>query len=198
MAHKNIVVLISGKQGCGKTTLATALANWALNDKVFWVYVLKFADALYEIHNAIFSILEAQGEPRPTKTDGTLLQLLGTEWGRKTLGQDIWVRILKRKVAKVVEFVKWPKHKLIIIDDARFANEIDCFKGDEKLTVIKLRLECNEGMRKARAEKWRDNVGHASETGLDNYNGFDNIIYTDTHNVSDTFELAKKLIEAKL
>lgn len=197
MAYKNLVILISGQQGAGKSTLANKIAHWALEDNRFWVYNLKFADALYEMHHAIYSILEKEGEPRPNKTDGNLLQFLGTEWGRRTLGQDIWVRILRRKVLKVIDFVKWPRHKIIIIDDARFINEIDCFKKDTALEVMKLRLECNEGMRQARALKWRANTAHESETGLDDYKEFDHIIYTDTHNETETFELAKALIEKR-
>lgn len=198
MAHKNIVVMLSGKQGSGKTTLANGLAAWAIGDDRMWTYVLKFADTLYQMHDAIFSILEKEGIPRPEKIDGNLLQMLGTDWGRKTVHPDLWVRILQNKVHKVIQFAKWPKHKFIIIDDAREVNEINCFDTCSHIEVIKIRLECNEGQRKARAEKWRANTAHPSEVGLDDYNKFNHIIFTDTHNALHTLTLARSIIEARL
>lgn len=195
--YKNLVILISGAQGAGKTTLANKISHWALDDNRFWVYNLKFADTLYEMHHAIWGILEKEGEMRPAKVDGTLLQLLGTEWGRRCLDSYVWVRILKKKVLRAVEFVRWPRHKIFIIDDARMINEISAFDREPGIETLKVRLECNEGMRQARALKWRANTAHESETGLDEYKEFDYIIYTDTHNEADTFELVKGLIEKR-
>jgi len=198
MEYKSLVLFISGKQGSGKTTLASNLSNWLLGDDRFWLYNLKFADPLYEMHNAIYGVLERYGQAKPVKTDGTLLQILGTEWGRKCVHPDLWVNILKSRVIDALKSDLWPRHKIVIVDDARLQNEVECFDKYQGLEVIKLRLECNEGFRKARAEKWRENTMHLSEVALDAYHGFDHIIYTDRHEALDTLELAKRCIIERL
>ena len=53
---------------------------------------------------------------------------------------------------------------MIIIDDARFKNEIDGFPE-----AFKIRLRCSRDVRKERADAWRDTEDHISETDLDEY-----------------------------
>jgi phosphomevalonate kinase len=151
------IVMISGKQGSGKTTISDALAARLGGAAIR----LRFAQPLYEMHNAVLSILAAYGMARPGLVkDGPLLQILGTEWGRNTIDPDIWVRCIQNKVA---EIGKKFQEAVVIVDDMRFRNEFDAF------SALKIRLECPREIRKARCSTWRDNENHQSEIDLDEY-----------------------------
>ena len=181
------LILVSGKQGSGKTTLITELR------KQRKVATVKFADPLYEMHEFILNKMQTwTGEPRIVK-DGALLQLLGTEWGRKHRGDNVWVDICKKKIDLLRQA---SLAEIIAIDDCRFENEFDAFP--DALTV---RLECPEEVRKQRMEHgWRDNTSHASETGLDKYakdGKFDLVIPTDRISARESAKLILEALEVK-
>lgn len=155
--NKPMVYVISGKQGSGKTTLAEMLLKHLGPE----ARVYKFADILYELHNMIRNYMRALGIERPEK-DGPLLQLLGTEWGRNTIDENIWPKILYSRVEKDAA-------KIILIDDCRFPNEFDMTRETYGKNCLMVRLECPEEIRKARCPAWRPNTEHPSETGLDEY-----------------------------
>lgn len=177
------VILISGKQGSGKTTIAKALYEKLFNqDKNNFVKLMRFADTLYEMHDACREILNKYMPVDLSKKDGNLLQLLGTEWGRKTLGDDVWVKIAQKNVDIVFNYLNDDSHRaFFIFQDCRFENEFDAFPE-----ALKVRLWCSEPVRKRRAEMWRENTNHPSETGLDAYqaqNKFDLLFYTEGESV---------------
>lgn len=170
------VVLISAKQGAGKSTLSKAIEkeieglNASVLHKNFqpWgFYELIFAGAIYECHNACRDILSLYGVDLPhKKKDGNLLQLLGTEWGRNTIAEDVWVQIVKNRVGQVAHRFKVGGYKrvTIAIPDCRFKNEFEAFPD-----ALRVRLQCPEETRKKRAEMWRENINHPSEVDLDSY-----------------------------
>lgn len=188
------IVKISGKQGAGKTSTAAALIHMALGYdagrvKPMYEYagVMKFADPLYELHEVILNKMQTMSGVERVRKDGTLLQLLGTEWGREKFGENVWVDILRRKVA-AGEYGGWQRGakylpakgalrpRLIVIDDMRFENEFDAFPE-----ALRVRLEAPAEIRMARADAWRQNADHPSETGLDVYAAqgkFDLVIQT--------------------
>lgn len=155
-----MIILISGKQGSGKSTLANALCT-----KFGPVGAVKtrFAQALYEMHDCCRAILAKYNIDRYEfgKKDGNLLQLLGTEWGRKTIRETVWVETVLNQIRNA------PKNIVHIIEDCRFRNEFDAFHNVPN--VIKIRLNCSEEIRKGRAEMWRENSSHPSEIDLDEY-----------------------------
>jgi len=160
----SLVVLLSAKQGAGKTSTANALVE-KLKQTNLDIRVLKFADPLYEMEGVVRAILRRYGEDHlaPAIPDGALLQVLGTEWGRKTRDPDLWVKIAKRRVTD--------RKAIYIFDDARFINEIESFDS-HPFSPLKIRIECPEYLRKQRAHKWREATDHPSEISLDNYQGF--------------------------
>lgn len=191
-----MIFLISGKQGAGKTTLCNALVA-KLSAKGYNPYALKFAEPLYKMHDAVLGILSDYGVTRDIVKDGPLLQLLGTNWGRNTIAGDLWANLIKNKVDKLFEInrrdsVLFVKPLAIIIDDARFENELDAFPD-----AYKIRLECDRDVRKARCSMWRHDELHPSETGLDEYsnrdfNYFD--CYADTED-GDPEAFAAQIVE---
>jgi hypothetical protein len=192
---KTNIILISGKQGSGKTTLAKSLCKrFGTPGLPKWQAInMTFAEPLYEMHNYCRKVLTNAGvDPIHKIKDGNLLQLLGTEWGRKTLGENIWVDICKGRIKKEIEMNKdrdpafKPSRLVFIVSDCRFENELFAF--DDALTV---RLECDDHIRKSRAEMWRENTQHPSEIGLDDvdYDVFDLVVDTGKNSVDHAVEL---------
>ena len=103
-----------------------------------------------------------------------LLQVLGTDFGRKMLGDDVWIKIALSDIKT---------EDKVVISDVRFPNEADA-------------------IRKLGGVVWRINRrnhsavnGHASEHAMDNYM-FNHVIYNDgtLDDLSDeVFMLAKHL-----
>lgn len=178
-------VLISGKQGSGKTSLQHALNDAWFKRTGFDSCIVNFADILYEMHDAVLAVLHKYWPKRDLVKDGPLLQLLGTEWGRGTVDIDIWVKCLKNRAIKMNELSPSEHECLFIVGDCRFPNEFDAFP--EALTV---RLEASTGVRKARCSMWRDRDDHPSETGLDGYKDkFDLLINTESRTVEDAVQI---------
>lgn len=73
--------------------------------------VMKFATPMYEIHDFAVKRLGLVGKQR------RLLQLIGTEWGRQTLGEDFWVDQLQK------DLVNYPGS--VYVTDCRFPNEAE-------------------------------------------------------------------------
>lgn len=187
-----MIILICGKQGSGKSSLASGLDK-ALNNSL----IMKFADPLYQMHDKIYEVLKNYNYPVPSGyIDGTLLQDIGQHF-RKTKDKEFFVKIAQnRVVALTQETVKITPNRLnIIIDDCRFANELRAF--DSLYPVLKIKLIASEETRKKRAAKWRDNTEHPSETGLDyvDNESFDLIINTETGTKEKTLELVLRKLE---
>lgn len=176
------VVLLSGAQGSGKSTIAKELVKAAYSRGLEPI-LMKYADILYEIHDSVWEIMKSHGVeksrilPKNQAIDGLLLQVLGTEWGRSR-DPNLWVNVMRERIKKV------GRDKLVIIDDARFVNELYV---TTPAFSVKVRLECGEEERKSRAEKWRERTTHESETALDNsLDRFD--LLFDTSSTGDSIE----------
>lgn len=164
------VIVISGKQGSGKSTLQQQLCiQWRLRGGL--AQPVNFADIIYEMHNSVLGILDKY-YARDVVKDGPLLQMLGTEWGRNTIDEQLWVKCTQNKVSKL------HSSELVVIGDCRFPNELAAFPN-----AFKVRLECPEDIRKSRCNAWRDNSTHPSEIALDKYKpgDFDMLASTNTY-----------------
>jgi adenylate kinase family enzyme len=175
------VVVISGTQGSGKTTLANALEQNAWNKGLTPVR-MKYADVLYELHNVIWDKMGEYGLKKDKylkkgeKIDGPLLQVLGSDWGRK-MDQNLWISIIRERIKQE------GRDKFIIIDDCRFPNELS---PTTRAFVVRVRLEASEEVRRSRADKWRDNVNHISETALDGFEKQFDFIFSTEGNAEET------------
>jgi hypothetical protein len=174
------LVLLSGKQGSGKTTLQKALVEAWLAKHGTIAPVLNFADVLYEMHDEVLRVLHKWWPKRDIVKDGPLLQMLGTDWGRKTVDENIWVKILQVRAGMVYHA---QPNALVIVGDCRFENEFDAFPE-----ALRIRLECPEPVRKERCAMWRENTAHPSEVSLDRHaaNGlFDLYFATDVKSTTE-------------
>ena len=191
------IVLISGKMGSGKTTLATALQEKWVETYHAQATCVNFADALYQMHNFCRDfLLRAKIEIEQPK-DRKLLQWLGTEWGR-AIDPDIWVKILKAHIENDFDFSVEvdganPFTCLYIVADCRFENEITAFPS-----ALKVRLECSRDVRKARCSKWTETDGHPSEIGLDTFKDWDLILDTGTTSVEECAQIVLEKLKVKL
>lgn len=184
------IILISGQQGSGKSTLADRLWDH-FSDSEARVYPLrlKFADPLYAANEALKDVMEPFGIPVKEK-EGEFLQFLGTEWGRKRFGEDVWVNALKKQLATLE---RMGGNKFVIIDDCRFPNEFEAFPD-----ALRIRLHAPEEDRKKRTKEWRPNTGHQSETALNDYESkFELVIDTGVSSKEETFKKVLDMITLK-
>ena len=169
---KHKIMMISGKQGSGKTTLQNAVRAHMERAYKVKTHEIRFADTIYKIHDYARELLRFRGVARPDK-DGAFLQMLGTEWGRNQIDPNIWVQCALGEISNTCPSPR--EDYLFLISDCRFKNEFD---GVE---AFKVRLEAGKEVRQARCDGWRDNDQHQSEIDLDEYasEGFFNC-YVDT------------------
>lgn len=184
--------MISGKQGSGKSSLSLALSDYLTNSgkKIF---NLKFADPVYALHDVVLEKARELGLPITKDPDGALLQLLGTDWGRNTVGPSIWVNY----TLKQCKLQQW--RDIIIIDDLRMKNEF-MFADGQCDKIIRIRLECPEEIRKQRrGPKWRLNTQHQSEIDLDDWvSMFDLVLDTEKQSVEDCLTAVRGLIAMRI
>jgi len=163
---KKQILLISGCQGSGKTTLQRNIFTKWMHRKKQHAVLINFADPVYEMHNFCWGVLNRYGYEKMQAKDGYLLQMLGTEWGRQTVNENVWVDCAKEIIAnyKGQGLGHWPDNILFIIGDCRFENEFDAFPA-----ALRVRLQCTESIRKERVSMWRETTEHPSEVALDSY-----------------------------
>lgn len=169
------VILLSGKQGSGKSTLQNSIIAHQHDHETF-VHVVNFADPLYQMHNYCLNVLEEHGVKRDIVKDGPLLQLLGTQWGRETIDPDIWVTMLKEKIDRLIYERPAYKSHIFIVGDCRFKNELLGLPE-----ALRVRLECSKEVRRERCSAWRENDTHQSEIDLDDWSDRFDLIYSTEH-----------------
>lgn len=117
-----MIIGLCGAAGSGKDTVAGILKREAgFSD-------ISFAEPIYRAVAAVTGMSVEQLSDRRIKeqpiewlgrSPRVLLQTLGTEWGRDTIRDDIWVRIAMQRAAEVTHAA---------ITDVRFANEAQAIR----------------------------------------------------------------------
>lgn len=142
-------IALVGKAGSGKTTGAELLVQLGYRR-------LSFANPLKSIAAIIW------GEA--ARTDRDKLQRLGLLV--RSIDPDAWVNLLLREY-RDTSFGGQP----IVIDDCRFPNEWDALKG-EGFVMVGVATSLGRRIERLKANgKWQsvEQLGHASETALDDY-----------------------------
>jgi hypothetical protein len=147
--------------GSGKSTAIEFLKDFRPHKTGF--ANVKFAEPLYHMQEMIYRRIAAVHlRPQDFVKDRKLLQWLGTEWGRGTISDTIWVDLWRAKVAEVTEY--WTRNGMdtwVTCDDVRFDNEAEAVKALGGY-IIKLTSSRN-------LERITTNTGikaHASEAGI--------------------------------
>lgn len=119
--HWPEVVAFIGPAGCGKSTCAAFMAENGYT-------LLKFAHPIKQMLRALdLEDRHLEGEEKETPSDllggispRRAMQTLGTEWGRKLIHPDIWVRAWMRHAVWLLQ-----NGRRIVVDDLRYPNELD-------------------------------------------------------------------------
>lgn len=183
-----MIVGFSGYLRSGKDTAAQALIEDGFEHR-------SFAKALKDMAYNLNPIVEVRGVTPPLRLAGlvdaigwerakdnypeirALLQRMGTDAGRKVLGEDIWVDTAMRGVERTGHNV--------VFTDVRFPNEADAIRDHGGMVIRVLRLGGFDptGQRIA---------PHPSETALDGYD-FDAWIYNNS-TVEDLHRTVRKVV----
>lgn len=133
-----MIIGICGAAGAGKDTIAMRLVE------AHGYRRIAFADPLYEMLEAMTGLPAEQMRGRDAKereidwlgkSPRQLLQSLGTEWGRKHVSDDVWVRLTMRKASQ---------SPLVAIPDVRFDNEAEAVRaaGGQVWSVARPGVTC--------------------------------------------------------
>lgn len=136
-----IVAFYAPQMQSGKTTAA----NYLVRKNRFVLH--KFAGPLKEMLHGLFKALGVdpyralEGDLKETplpqlggKTPRFALQSLGTEWGRNTVYEDIWVDIAMNRIITDNEWGGWS----IVVDDLRLPNEYAALAALPNTTLVKI------------------------------------------------------------
>ena len=116
-----MIVGMTGLAGSGKDTVARYLAER------YGFAVVSFAMPLYMAVSAITDMSlddlhdrELKERPIPWlgKSPRELLQSLGTDWGRRMVAEDIWIKVAMHRVKEIAD-----EGGNVVIPDVRFDNE---------------------------------------------------------------------------
>lgn len=150
------IIAFSGSMGSGKSTAIERLIEIHPGR----VSNVKFAQPLYDMQEMIYRrIQDVYKRPEDFKKDRKLLQWLGTEWGRDTISESLWVSLWK-SAANDLHFSF--KNILIVCDDVRFDNEGETIKS---LGGKIIRINCERT--DLRIDTKAGIVNHKSEAGID-------------------------------
>lgn len=151
------VIAFTGKMGSGKSTALEFLSGSKLFDNRTLFYV-KFAEPLYDIQEYIYGrIAHVYRRPEPLVKDRKLLQWLGTDWGRNTVSENLWIDIWKNEVETLLR--RFPR-ALILTDDCRFDNEAEAIRKMDGIVIHVAGLRADSPLDDAVSN-------HVSELGLE-------------------------------
>lgn len=153
------LIALTGKAGSGKSTTIECLKDLQHHPLV----LNKFAGPLYDMQEMIYArIKPVYQRPASFVKDRTLMQLIATEWARKTISDTMWVDLWK---IEIENFQKASNNLAIepifVCDDLRFDNEAETVKslGGHIIQIVSIKVDernVAQGI-----------LGHSSENGID-------------------------------
>jgi len=142
---KTKIIALTGAKTVGKTTTARALKTRLVSTTGARCHILSFADPIRDMIRAMGVdkyYLQTANKEKPIDGLGghsvrTLLQTLGTDWGRETVSREIWIWAMRKKLEAITP------GDVAIIDDCRFDNEAELVNaiGGEVWHLTRLGIE---------------------------------------------------------
>lgn len=148
-----MIIGLTGGMGVGKSTIVEIL------EEKHNVALVKFAAPLYDMQEFVYRrIANVYKKPQGFAKDRKLLQWLGTEWGRGSISDTLWVDLWKSEVdlqgkVKYTDF--------IISDDTRFDNEAQAIRD---IGGIVIKIVSNQSS--SRIDTTSGIFSHSSESGI--------------------------------
>lgn len=121
------LLALAGKAGSGKSTTLECLKDLQHHP----LALKKFAGPLIDMQEMIYARIKPVYE-RPSNfvKDRFLLQFLGTEWGRQTISDTIWVDLWKLEIDRFYKAANnLAVEPIFVVDDLRFDNEAEAVKS---------------------------------------------------------------------
>jgi hypothetical protein len=176
---------LCGPAGAGKNTVAEFLAD----SEQCSFHQLAFADPIYECISIITGISVSGLQRRDVKeavipwlgqSPRQMLQTLGTEWGRDTVHQEIWVR---KAIQQAIPHLAVGRS--VVITDVRFNNEAKAVidAGGEVWNVTRPGWNCLDA----------GTAGHQSEAGISEH-----LIAKTIDNSGSLDDLRRQLVAATI
>ena len=159
---KSTVAEILKRHGYKTVSFATPLKEMTIRFLMGFGYSKGDAERIIKDKNFVIGEVELRVRD--------IMQRLGTEWGRKTIHRDVWIKMWESK-QRLFPFV--------VVDDMRFPNEYEMVRKRGGLMIV---IERD----KARCQ---NREKHESEGALDGFD-FDHVIY----NNGSLSELEEKIL----
>jgi hypothetical protein len=99
-------------------------------------YIKKFGGKRFSISNYLYDIMMYVQKKcnLPLIKDRKFLQIVGTEWGRNCIDNNLWINLLLNDINKSIEDNNLME-KNIYISDVRFRNEFDILKSNNWILI---------------------------------------------------------------
>jgi hypothetical protein len=114
------IIAFTGLAQSGKTTAANAFISVGYDR-------MSFAEPIKAMIQCLTPLLDKDARPPSLcgKSLREVYQTLGTDWGRKMVGEDIWINAGRARIDTLLGDVESDIIRGIVIDDIRFDNEAD-------------------------------------------------------------------------
>ena len=177
------IIVISGKSGSGKDTIANIMKN-KLESSGLSCVILHYADLVKYYAKQYYNWNGVKDE-----SGRTLLQKLGTDKVRAKF-PDYWAETIAKFLSAVSD-----DFDCALIPDARFLNEIEVVKQYNP-GAISLRIERYNinNLPYINPEFTKEQLIHPSETSLDTYEDFDYIVENHNDNLEELEESANTIL----
>lgn len=142
---KQELIGLTGYAGSGKSECAKALEERGFVRHRFAAPIKAMLRALLEEFcvddETIERMLDGDLKEVPTpllngKTPRYAMQTLGTEWGRKLIGENLWV---DAAITSAKATMEWDTDVSVVFDDVRFQNELEaiCSAGGKVVRLVR-------------------------------------------------------------
>lgn len=170
------IFILSGIARSGKDTVGKIIKNYYSNKDCISI---AFA---YYIKDYVKRITDWDGSEDTKPRE--LLQQLGIELVKERIDDKLFINRVLEDI-KVFSYF----YDIIVVDDARLPDEIDTLKKNypNSVSIRIIRNDYDNGLTESQKN-------HITETGLDNYNNFDYVVYND-ENINKTIEEILKEVE---